>query len=71
MQAQQELRLYGTEELPALLQLNQEQVDYLIRTGQLRTIRICGEERIDAHEVDQLIATYKQVAERKNQSYVQ
>lgn len=71
MQAQQERRLYSTEELPAVLQLNQDQVDHLIQTGQLRRIRICGEERIDSREVDQLIATYKQIAERKDQSYVQ
>jgi hypothetical protein len=71
VQAQQEHRLYLTEELTAVLQLNQEQVDHLIRTGQLRRIRICGEERIDSREVDLLIATYKQIAERKDYSNVQ
>lgn len=71
MQAQQDRRLYQPGELPAVLQLNQEQVNHLFRTGQLRRIRICGEDRIDSQEVDQLITTYKQIAERKNQLHVQ
>lgn len=64
-------RLYEPAELPALLQLSQDQIDQLVRTGQIRPIRICGVERIDSHEVDQLIDTYHQIAERKNQSHVQ
>lgn len=70
MVSQQERRLYQPEELPELLQLTQEEVDHLIRTGQLLKIRICGVERIDSREVDRLIATYNQVAERKNTLYV-
>lgn len=71
MQAQPQRRLYQPEELPGLLQLTQEQVDRLIRTRQIHPIRICGEDRIDSREVDQLISTYRQVAERKITSYVQ
>jgi hypothetical protein len=71
MEAQPERRLYQPGELPALLQLTPEQVDHLIRTGQLCTIRICGEDRVDSREVDRLINIYRQVAERRNQLYVQ
>ena len=60
-------RLYQPAELPALLQLTQDQIDQLVRTGQLRPMRICGEERIDSREVDQLIDTYHQIAERKKE----
>lgn len=68
---QQERHLYQPEELPGLLQLTPEQVDHLIRTRQLHKIRICGEDRVDARDVERLIATYRQVAERKGISYVQ
>lgn len=64
-------RLYQKGDLPDLLQLNPEQIERLIRTGQLCPIQICGETRFDSHEISTLIATYKQVAERKNQTYVQ
>jgi hypothetical protein len=55
---QQERRPYQPGEVPGLLQLTQEQVDLLIRTGQLPKFRICGEERID-----QLISTYNHALE--------
>lgn len=71
MNPQTERRLYQPGELPALLQLTTEQVNGLIHTGQLCQIRICGEERVDSHEVDEMIETYRQIAERKNQSHVQ
>lgn len=71
MQTKPEPRLYLPEELPGVLQLTRQQVDHLIRTGQIIPVRICGEDRIDSREVDQLIATYKRVAERKRQPYVQ
>jgi hypothetical protein len=64
---QSERRLYQLGELPELLQLTQEQVDRLIRTGQLCRIRISGEDRIDSREVNQMIETYKQVAQRKKE----
>ncbi|MDG7000165.1 MAG: hypothetical protein JRN15_13750 [Nitrososphaerota archaeon] len=64
---QPERRLYQPEELPGLLQLTPSQVDQLIRTGQLRQIRICGEDRIDSHEVDELIDAYKITSSRRIQ----
>jgi hypothetical protein len=70
MEPKHERRLYEPEELPAVLDLNQEQVDLLVRTGQLRSIRIWGETRFDSNELDQLIETYKQIANRKKE-YVQ
>jgi hypothetical protein len=72
MASPQECRLYTGTELPALLRLTPEQVDRLVKTGQLRPIRICGEERFDSRELDALIETYKQIAKRKaNATYVQ
>jgi hypothetical protein len=59
-------RLYAGSDLPALLQLTQEQIDRLVGTGQLRSIRICGEIRFDSHELDALIETYKQIERRNN-----
>ena len=70
MSLSSERRLYQPIELPGILQLNQEQIDWLVNTGQLRTIRICGEIRFDSNEVSELIATYRQIAERK-QEHVQ
>ena len=64
---QLERRLYQPEELPGLLQLTEEQIGRLMRTGQLCKIRICGEERIDSHEVDKMIESYKQVAQRRRE----
>ena len=65
-----ELRLYVAGELPALLQLSPEQINHLVNTGQLRTIRICGEVRIDSYELEALIETYAQVAKRKRHAEV-
>jgi hypothetical protein len=70
MAAPEECRLYAGTELPALLRLTPEQVDRLINTGQLRPIRICGEVRFDSRELDALIETYKQVANRKKHAEV-
>ena len=66
MSTQHDRRLYAASELPGLLQLNPDQIDRLVKTGQLRTIRICGEVRVDSHELDALIETYKQIAKRKS-----
>jgi hypothetical protein len=41
---------------------------WLVSTGQLRTIRICGEVRFDSKEVGQLIETYNQIAKRKEEN---
>jgi hypothetical protein len=66
MSAASPRRLYVATELPTLLQLSQEQIDRLVGTGQLRSIRICGEIRFDSHELDALIETYKQIERRNN-----
>jgi hypothetical protein len=66
MEAQTDRRLYQIEQLPDLLQLAPDKIDWLVKTGQLRTIRICGEIRFDSNEVCQLIETYNQIARRKD-----
>jgi hypothetical protein len=58
-------RLYRREELPTILDLPSEQVSQLERTGQLTAIRICGEERFSAREIEALIETYLQIAQRR------
>ncbi len=65
MNSQTERRLYQLEQLPDVFQLDSEKVDWLISTGQLRTIFICGEARFDSNEIGQLIETYQQIAKRK------
>lgn len=70
MNTQSERRLYQPMELPGVLQLDQEQVDWLVNTGQLNPIRIAGEVRFDSRELDALIDTYQQIAKRKK-TYVQ
>jgi hypothetical protein len=58
-------RLYRRKDLAAILQLDPVQVNSLVRTGQLRLIRIGAVVRCDSHDVDQLIETYLQLARRK------
>ena len=70
METQPDRRLYQIGQLPDLLQLAPDKIDWLVKTGQLRTIRICGEVRFDSNEVSELIETYNQIAKRK-QDYVQ
>jgi hypothetical protein len=65
MEAQTDRRLYQIEQLPDLLQLAPDKIDWLVKTGQLRAIRICGDVRFDSNEVSKLIATYHQIAKRK------
>ena len=59
-----ERRLYDIAELPSLLKLSLNQVNSLIRTDQLRPLRICGEVRFDSKEVELLIETYQQISHR-------
>jgi hypothetical protein len=66
MTAQREQRLFAAAELPALLRLSSDQIDRLVQTGQLRTIRICGEVRVTSNELDALVETYAQIERRKN-----
>jgi hypothetical protein len=58
-------RLLRKTDLMALLQLPEPQIKWLVDTQQIRTILLCGEERFDSRELDRLIQTYKQIAERK------
>jgi hypothetical protein len=62
---QSDRRLYQLAELPEVLQLTQEQIDWLINTDQLHPIRIAGEVRFDSRELDAVIVTYLQIAKRK------
>jgi hypothetical protein len=64
-QMQHERRLYQIGQLPEQMQLSQEQIDWLVKTGQLRTILICGECRVDSNDVNELIETYSQITKRK------
>jgi hypothetical protein len=66
MPLQSDHRLYRPAELPTMLQLSQEQIDFLVRTGQLNSIRIAGEVRFDSRQLDALIDTYVQIAKRRN-----
>jgi hypothetical protein len=70
MPIQSDRRLYQQIDLPGALQLSQEQIGWLISTGQLNPIRIAGEVRFDSRELDALIDTYLQITKRKK-NYVQ
>jgi len=59
-------RLYQPSELPGVLQLSQEQIDWLVNTGQLSPIFIAGEQRFDSRDINQLIAAYKAVQSRRS-----
>jgi hypothetical protein len=59
--------LLTRSELIGLLRLSQSQVDWLIKTAQLRPILICNEERFDSKDVTQLIETYK-IIQRRNKN---
>ena len=69
MPAAPDRRLYESAEVPSVLSLSPEKIDWLVKTGQLNPIRIAGEIRFDSRELDSLIETYKQIAKRKQ--YVQ
>jgi len=68
MQTQQERRLLQKADLMALLQLPEPKIQWLIDTKQLRALLLCGEVRFDSKELDRLISTYQQIAERKDLS---
>lgn len=67
MTIQSDRRLYQQTELPTVLQLTLEQIDWLINTHQLNPIRIAGETRYDSRDLDALINTYKTTASRRIQ----
>jgi hypothetical protein len=62
----QQRRLLQKADLLAILQLPEPKVQWLIDTHQIRALLLCGEERFDSKEIDRLIATYQQIAERKS-----
>ena len=65
MAAPQGRRLYVGADLPDLLHLTQEQIDWLVETRQLQPFQICGESRYDSRQIDDLINTYRQTASRR------
>jgi hypothetical protein len=58
-------RLLVRGQLVSFLQLSDEKIQGLINTRQITAIRIKGEERFDSRELDLLIETYKQTAQRR------
>ncbi|MGC2635844.1 MAG: hypothetical protein WA294_01610 [Acidobacteriaceae bacterium] len=58
-------RLHSREDLLMLLNLNDEQVQFLTNTRQITAIRIAGEERYDSRDIDRLIESYKATAQRR------
>ena len=58
-------QLLRHEQVCVVLQLNPEQVQFLINTQQIVRIRIAGEERFDTRDLDRLIDTYKATALRR------
>jgi hypothetical protein len=58
-------RLLVRDQVISLLQLSDEKTQELINTRQITAIRIKGEERFDSRELDLLIETYKQTAQRR------
>jgi hypothetical protein len=67
LKAREERRLLIREEVLSLLYLSDEQLQLLIRTRQIVPIKIAGEERFDARDLDQLIESYKSTALRRPQ----
>ncbi len=57
--------LLRKDDLIDLLQLPEPKVQWLIDTEQIHPILLCGEERFDSRELDRLIETYNQIADRK------
>lgn len=60
-------RLMAREEVLAVLQLSDDQVQQLINTRQIQTIMIVGEERFDSLDLYRLIEAYKSTASRRIQ----
>ncbi len=60
-----ERRLLTRTEVAAVLQLANDQIQWLVSTEQIRPIRICNEERFDSRDVFQLVEAYKTTQGRK------
>ncbi len=67
MSVQQHRRLLVRDEVIAMLQLTNDNVQQLINTRQILPLRITGEERFDSVDLDRLIETYKTTASRRIQ----
>jgi hypothetical protein len=62
----QERRLLVRDEVAALLQLDDANLQELINTRQLTEIRICGKQRFDSRDVVRLIDSYKKTQSRRS-----
>jgi hypothetical protein len=60
-------RLMCREKVSQCLQLDNDQVQFLINTRQIIAVRILGEERFDSRDLERLIDTYKATAVRRAQ----
>lgn len=60
-------RLLTKKEIGAMLNLDENQVQFLIRTEQVCPIRIAGEVRFDSLDINRLIEAYKTTASRRIQ----
>jgi hypothetical protein len=63
----QERRLLKRQQVGTLLQLEDDDVQWLIDTRQIVELRIRGKERFDSKDVSQLIESYKITASRRIQ----
>jgi hypothetical protein len=58
-------RLLERHQVLALLNCSEDDLDWLVRTGQLGEIRFRGNVRYDSEDVNQFIATYRRIQERR------
>jgi len=58
-------RLMTRSEVDHYLALTYDQVQWFIDTRQITAIRIKGEDRFDSRQLDLLVETYKNTAQRK------
>jgi hypothetical protein len=65
MHRPQPRRLLLRAEALSYLQLDDEQLQTLINTRQITSVRIAGVERFDLNDLDQLINEYKTTASRR------
>lgn len=57
-------RLLEYWEVAGLLNLSLEKVKWLVETGQLHEVRICGKSLLDGADVDRMVRFYRRVQER-------
>lgn len=58
-------RLMTRSDVDRYLALAPDQVEWLIKTGQITVVRMRGEDRFDRRDLDLLIETYKKTAQRR------